>query len=214
MDGTGADPGTAAQMAWTSVVGPPINVVPVSMAERAELPEVIGTFLPCTVTAVGQDNKHESVTERRWRTVQVQKPEARCLDWHVEELDITSEKRRVGASEGEDPSGFQVSSGGHVPEARHPEGHLGCVELPVVGKGLPERDRVRGCNRGECKAENSRYGTIEKSRCQIINSNCWTVTKLTRKRKNRNIRNVWLGIVNPPMLTTSDAIWPATSPEP
>lgn len=36
-------------MAWTSFVGPPISVVPVSMADSAVL-AVIGTDFPCTVT--------------------------------------------------------------------------------------------------------------------------------------------------------------------
>ena len=35
---TAAEPGTAAQIALTSAVGPPIRVVPVSMAARASLP--------------------------------------------------------------------------------------------------------------------------------------------------------------------------------
>jgi hypothetical protein len=48
---TGAEPGTAAQMALTSAVGPPIRVVPVSKATRAALPVVIRTDRPCTVIA-------------------------------------------------------------------------------------------------------------------------------------------------------------------
>jgi len=47
---TFCEPGTAAQIALTSFVGPPIKVVPVSMAESADAPDVMGTDLPCTVT--------------------------------------------------------------------------------------------------------------------------------------------------------------------
>jgi len=43
---TGLEPGTAAQMVLTSAVGPPMSVVPVSIADSAALPVVIDTLLP------------------------------------------------------------------------------------------------------------------------------------------------------------------------
>ena len=49
-----AEPGMAAQIAATSSVGPPINVVPVSMADKAVVPVVIATEFPLTVTAGGK----------------------------------------------------------------------------------------------------------------------------------------------------------------
>ena len=48
-----ACPPAAAQNVWTSFVGPPINVVPVSIADSGELPVVVmDTAFPCTVTAI------------------------------------------------------------------------------------------------------------------------------------------------------------------
>jgi len=44
-------PGTAAHIAATSSEGPPIKVVPVSIAESAALPVRTVIFLPSTVTA-------------------------------------------------------------------------------------------------------------------------------------------------------------------
>ena len=48
------EPGTAAQIAATSAVGPPIRVVPVSMAAKAVVPVVIATDVPPTETADGK----------------------------------------------------------------------------------------------------------------------------------------------------------------
>lgn len=47
-----ADPPTAFQIDWTSAVGPPINVVPVSIAANAAFPVEMGTDFPWAVTAV------------------------------------------------------------------------------------------------------------------------------------------------------------------
>lgn len=44
-------PGTVSQMALTSIVGPPMRVVPVSIADIVESPGVIGTAFPWTVTS-------------------------------------------------------------------------------------------------------------------------------------------------------------------
>jgi len=55
------EPGTAAQIAATSVVGPPISVVPVSMAAKAVVPVVIATDVPPTETADGKQRKVVSI---------------------------------------------------------------------------------------------------------------------------------------------------------
>ena len=47
---SGAEPGTCAQISWTSADGPPTNVVPVSIADMAESPVAICTLFPWTVT--------------------------------------------------------------------------------------------------------------------------------------------------------------------
>lgn len=51
MSATGCEFGIAFQIAATSSLGPPISVVPVSMADNAEDPVVIGIEFPLTVTA-------------------------------------------------------------------------------------------------------------------------------------------------------------------
>ena len=48
-----AEPGTAAQMASTSAVGPPMSVVPVSIAASAAAPVATDTLAPCTVISAG-----------------------------------------------------------------------------------------------------------------------------------------------------------------
>lgn len=58
------DPGTAAQIAFTSFVGPPIKVVPVSIAESADDPVVIDTLLPCTVTPTHKNQKYNQHPSR------------------------------------------------------------------------------------------------------------------------------------------------------
>ena len=50
----GAAPGMVSQIALTSAVGPPISVVPVSMAAKASLPVPIFTDCPPTETAGGK----------------------------------------------------------------------------------------------------------------------------------------------------------------
>lgn len=57
MPETGWDPGTAAQKAFTSFVGPPIKVVPVSIAVRASLPVEIGIALPPAVRDVSDNSQ-------------------------------------------------------------------------------------------------------------------------------------------------------------
>ena len=55
-----AEPGTAAQIAATSAVGPPMSVVPVSMADKAVAPVVIPTDVPPTETPGGKQREYVS----------------------------------------------------------------------------------------------------------------------------------------------------------
>jgi len=55
------EPGTAAQIAATSADGPPMRVVPVSMADNAEAPVVIWTDCPPTVTLDRLNSQNDGV---------------------------------------------------------------------------------------------------------------------------------------------------------
>jgi hypothetical protein len=58
---TKLEPGIAAQMVWTSSDGPPISVVPESIADKAALPVATFTALPCTVTLETASNQNVGV---------------------------------------------------------------------------------------------------------------------------------------------------------
>ena len=82
-----AEPGTAAQILATSADGPPMSVVPVSMAERAEFLPEISTFWPCTVTSIPMSMDGLGNGQRK-RTGEREQPVRRCRPYYVLELYI------------------------------------------------------------------------------------------------------------------------------
>jgi hypothetical protein len=168
------EPGTCAQIFWTSVVGPPISVVPVSIADIAELPLAICTLFPWTVTP----RQHYIMkflleTCMLIHTSQFQKPKARCdATRHVHKFDVTRVQTSVCTSQRQNPPWLFGLCIVIADKPRQPDRHFWRTPLVVIRQCLPPGFSIRRGKRLECEAHNARNRASNNRFCHLLHIDC------------------------------------------